>query len=167
MQGWLPRSGLLYGVDYVVYTLHPAAMHSTCSVLLLPVRASHPLPDPPPELLHRAAAAGDDGDDDSGGGGGGGGGGGVADDGAACGDAASSAVVPGDYIMHDWHDLQITNRVTGTVRMQHCAYVGQAAGVRDLRLVPAKSAAFGRGPLAGLCRKSEADDDDDMKEVET
>lgn len=33
-QGWLPRSGLLYGTDYVVYPAHPAAAHSTYAVLL-------------------------------------------------------------------------------------------------------------------------------------
>ena len=40
LQGWLPRSGLLYGVDYVVYQKHPAAMHSEYGVLLLP-QAQH------------------------------------------------------------------------------------------------------------------------------
>eukprot|EP00798_Chlamydomonas_sp_ICE-L_P016382 gene16382-22583_t len=40
-KGWLPRSGLLYGVDYVVYQLHPAAMHSDYGVMLIPLKGPH------------------------------------------------------------------------------------------------------------------------------
>lgn len=36
-KGWIPRSGLLYGVDYVVYQLHPAGAHSDFGVLVLPL----------------------------------------------------------------------------------------------------------------------------------
>ncbi|KXZ43093.1 hypothetical protein GPECTOR_102g46 [Gonium pectorale] len=36
-KGWIPRSGLLYGVDYVVYQLHPVGAHSDYGVLVLPV----------------------------------------------------------------------------------------------------------------------------------
>ncbi|KAL6761042.1 hypothetical protein V8C86DRAFT_3089084 [Haematococcus lacustris] len=35
-QGWLPRSGLLYGVDWVLYPLHPKAAHSAFSVKIMP-----------------------------------------------------------------------------------------------------------------------------------
>ncbi len=36
-QGWLPRSGLLYGIDLVAYQRHPAAMHAEYGVLVVPV----------------------------------------------------------------------------------------------------------------------------------
>lgn len=37
LQGWLPRSGLLYGVDYVLYQMHPLAVHSEFGVMLVPL----------------------------------------------------------------------------------------------------------------------------------
>ena len=40
-QGWLPRSGLLYGVDYVVYQMHPTAVHSEFGVMLVPLVGPH------------------------------------------------------------------------------------------------------------------------------
>ncbi|PNW86818.1 hypothetical protein CHLRE_02g096900v5 [Chlamydomonas reinhardtii] len=36
-KGWIPRSGLLYGVDYVVYQLHPVGAHSDFGVLVIPL----------------------------------------------------------------------------------------------------------------------------------
>ncbi|KAG2485417.1 hypothetical protein HYH03_015800 [Edaphochlamys debaryana] len=36
-KGWLPRSGLLYGVDFVTYQLHPVGAHSDYGVLVIPV----------------------------------------------------------------------------------------------------------------------------------
>ncbi|GFH19194.1 tRNA_int_endo domain-containing protein [Haematococcus lacustris] len=36
-EGWLPRSGLLYGVDWVLYPLHPKAAHSAFSVKIMPL----------------------------------------------------------------------------------------------------------------------------------
>ncbi|KAG2426935.1 hypothetical protein HXX76_012721 [Chlamydomonas incerta] len=38
-KGWIPRSGLLYGVDYVVYQLHPVGAHSDFGVLVIPLGA--------------------------------------------------------------------------------------------------------------------------------
>lgn len=32
MQGWIPRTGLQYGVDFVLYQKHPAITHSDYSV---------------------------------------------------------------------------------------------------------------------------------------
>lgn len=40
VQGWLPRSGLLYGCDYVVYQMHPCVVHSDYGVVVLPQQAS-------------------------------------------------------------------------------------------------------------------------------
>ena len=37
LQGWIPRSGVLYGTDMVLYRNHPAAVHSEYCVVLLPV----------------------------------------------------------------------------------------------------------------------------------
>ncbi|GIL92732.1 hypothetical protein Vretifemale_20236 [Volvox reticuliferus] len=36
-KGWIPRSGLLYGVDFVVYQLHPMGAHSDFGVLVMPL----------------------------------------------------------------------------------------------------------------------------------
>lgn len=36
VQGWIVRSGLLYGADFVLYTDHPTAVHADCCVLLMP-----------------------------------------------------------------------------------------------------------------------------------
>ena len=36
-KGWLPRSGLLYGCDYVLYQLHPAVVHSDYGALIVPL----------------------------------------------------------------------------------------------------------------------------------
>ncbi|GIL64389.1 hypothetical protein Vafri_18227 [Volvox africanus] len=36
-KGWIPRSGLLYGVDFVVYQLHPMGAHSEFGVLVMPL----------------------------------------------------------------------------------------------------------------------------------
>ncbi|GFR50075.1 hypothetical protein Agub_g12219 [Astrephomene gubernaculifera] len=49
-KGWIPRSGLLYGVDYVVYQLHPAGAHSNYGVMVLPLgRDGRPMgPHAPP-----------------------------------------------------------------------------------------------------------------------
>mmetsp|Transcript_35354 Transcript_35354/g.78519 ORF Transcript_35354/g.78519 Transcript_35354/m.78519 type:complete len:349 (-) Transcript_35354:60-1106(-) len=40
-KGWLPRAGLLYGVDFVVYQMHPLAVHSEFGVLLIPLEGPH------------------------------------------------------------------------------------------------------------------------------
>lgn len=34
-KGWIVRSGLLYGVDWVLYQLHPAHAHSDCGVIVV------------------------------------------------------------------------------------------------------------------------------------
>lgn len=34
LQGWLPRTGLQYGVDFVLYQKHPALAHSDYSVII-------------------------------------------------------------------------------------------------------------------------------------
>jgi tRNA splicing endonuclease len=45
-KGWLPRSGLLYGVDYVAYQMHPTCCHSDFGFLLMPLRSKgKDLPD--------------------------------------------------------------------------------------------------------------------------
>ena len=36
LQGWLPRSGLQYGADLVLYRSHPSLVHSDCCALILP-----------------------------------------------------------------------------------------------------------------------------------
>ena len=36
LQGWLPRSGLQYGADLVLYRRHPSLVHSDCCALVLP-----------------------------------------------------------------------------------------------------------------------------------
>ena len=38
MQGWVPRSGLQYGVDLVLYEQHPSLVHSTTCVIIVPMR---------------------------------------------------------------------------------------------------------------------------------
>jgi tRNA-intron lyase len=65
-KGWIPRTGLQYGVDFVLYQRHPALAHSDYSVLIQPIinsRSSAALTRPP----------------------------------------------------LSWHDLQVTNRLTGQV----------------------------------------------------
>ena len=37
LQGWIPRSGVQYGADLVLYEQHPAVVHSTICVLVVPV----------------------------------------------------------------------------------------------------------------------------------
>jgi hypothetical protein len=37
-KGWLPRSGLLYGADFVLYQLHPAVVHSDYAAMLVPLQ---------------------------------------------------------------------------------------------------------------------------------
>lgn len=44
-KGWLPRSGLLYGVDYVAYQMHPTCCHSDFGVLLMPLQGGKDLPE--------------------------------------------------------------------------------------------------------------------------
>ena len=39
LQGWLPRSGLQYGADFVLYRRHPSLVHSDCCALILPENA--------------------------------------------------------------------------------------------------------------------------------
>jgi len=41
-RGWVVRSGLLYGIDWVLYQRHPAHAHSDYGVIVVP------LPGPPP-----------------------------------------------------------------------------------------------------------------------
>jgi|Transcript_3176 tRNA-splicing endonuclease subunit Sen2 len=36
LTGWLPRSGLQYGADFVLYQRHPALVHSDATVVLVP-----------------------------------------------------------------------------------------------------------------------------------
>jgi tRNA-intron lyase len=63
-KGWIPRTGLQYGVDFVLYQRHPALAHSDYSVLIQPIKnTSSALTRPP----------------------------------------------------LGWHDLQVTNRLTGQV----------------------------------------------------
>jgi tRNA-intron lyase len=69
-KGWIPRTGLQYGVDFVLYQRHPALAHSDYSVLIQPVKNS---------------------------------GGGT---------AAPAALTRPPL---SWHDLQVTNRLTGQV----------------------------------------------------
>ena len=38
MQGWVPRSGLQYGVDLVLYEQHPSLVHSTTCVTVVPMK---------------------------------------------------------------------------------------------------------------------------------
>lgn len=35
LQGWIPRSGLQYGTDLVLYEQHPSLVHSTVCVLIV------------------------------------------------------------------------------------------------------------------------------------
>jgi hypothetical protein len=37
LQGWIPRTGVQYGVDFVIYQRHPALAHSDYSVVVTPV----------------------------------------------------------------------------------------------------------------------------------
>lgn len=37
-KGWVPRSGLQYGVDLVLYEQHPSLVHSTTCVIIVPMR---------------------------------------------------------------------------------------------------------------------------------
>lgn len=36
IQGWIPRSGLQYGTDLVLYEQHPSLVHSSLCVILVP-----------------------------------------------------------------------------------------------------------------------------------
>ena len=40
LTGWLPRSGLQYGADFVLYQRHPALVHSDSTVTLVPDAAA-------------------------------------------------------------------------------------------------------------------------------
>lgn len=42
-KGFIPRSGLLYGVDYVLYELHPSLSHSSYGAMLVPQLAERQL----------------------------------------------------------------------------------------------------------------------------
>lgn len=37
LQGWIPRTGLQYGADFVLYQRHPALAHSDYTVLVVPL----------------------------------------------------------------------------------------------------------------------------------
>ena len=37
LQGWIPRTGLQYGADFVLYQRHPALTHSDYTVLIVPL----------------------------------------------------------------------------------------------------------------------------------
>jgi len=39
LQGWIPRTGLQYGADFVLYQRHPALAHSDYSVIILPANS--------------------------------------------------------------------------------------------------------------------------------
>lgn len=41
-KGWIPRTGLQYGVDFVLYQRHPALAHSDYSVLIQPLPGTSP-----------------------------------------------------------------------------------------------------------------------------
>lgn len=43
LQGWIPRSGLQYGTDLVLYEKHPSLVHSTICVIIVAMAppASH------------------------------------------------------------------------------------------------------------------------------
>jgi hypothetical protein len=36
-QGWIPRTGLQYGADFVLYQRHPALSHSDYTVIITPL----------------------------------------------------------------------------------------------------------------------------------
>jgi len=40
LQGWIPRSGLQYGTDLVLYKQHPSLVHSTLCVIIMPMMFS-------------------------------------------------------------------------------------------------------------------------------
>lgn len=40
LQGWIPRTGLQYGADFVLYQRHPALAHSDYAVTIVPLRPS-------------------------------------------------------------------------------------------------------------------------------
>jgi tRNA-splicing endonuclease subunit Sen2 len=40
LTGWLPRSGLQYGADFVLYQRHPSLVHSDSTVVLVPDAAA-------------------------------------------------------------------------------------------------------------------------------
>ena len=68
-KGWIPRTGLQYGVDFVLYQRHPALAHSDYSILIQPIRDNN------------------------------------------C--TAASVVLTRPTL--SWHDVQVTNRLTGQV----------------------------------------------------
>ena len=51
LQGWIPRCGLAYGADWVVYDRHPAHAHSYICVLVMPGQSTTTTPAVSPELL--------------------------------------------------------------------------------------------------------------------
>lgn len=57
-KGWLPRSGIVYGADYVLYQLHPEHAHSDYVVSVLVERSSAAAVEP--ESQTRAGATGAD-----------------------------------------------------------------------------------------------------------
>jgi len=154
LQGWLPRSGLLYGTDFTLYQAHPSIAHSTFSVVVLPllqstsdgdgtsnsshlgssmevhggsmdVDAPHPAPaassihnqgqatcgaTPSTDLSPPSAPAKPEQQGSQGSG----------DVGCVPHSSSSELSVPArSYRQLDWHDLQITARVVGTVRRLH------------------------------------------------
>lgn len=100
-QGWVLRSGLLYGTDGVLYAAHPAAAHSTYATLVM---------DPRGTPVAAAPGCGSDG--------------GLL--GSACGGGDGGLLLVGeeeavgrgglgDSARPTWVDFQITSRVVGTV----------------------------------------------------
>jgi len=86
-QGWIARTGLQYGADFVLYQRHPALAHSDYTVLIIPL--------PPPS----AAPASTSGDaSDSGG--------------AGSGSPAGAVRAEEQRPPLGWHDLQISNRLS-------------------------------------------------------
>eukprot|EP00983_Pelagomonas_calceolata_P067063 1149339-Pelagomonas_calceolata.AAC.2 len=109
VQGWLPRSGLLYGTDFTLYQAHPSVAHSTFSVIVMPLlRGSNANARCSQTSEHTGGSRH------------------LTSDPAPCG---SQGLGLGPHARSnrqlDWHDLQITARVVGTV-----GYVGYCVSVR-------------------------------------
>ena len=113
-KGWIPRTGLQYGVDLVLYCRHPALAHSEYSVLVVPLP-----PDAPDPLLAPPAAAGQHGGSARQQGGGaeaGAGGGAAALDGDEGGAPAPTCRPDLRRPALSWHDLQVANRLSAQAR---------------------------------------------------
>ena len=54
-KGFIPRSGLQYGSDYVIYRRHPSLCHSEACVRIVPLREDDPIEMPPWHDLSSAA----------------------------------------------------------------------------------------------------------------